>query len=134
MLFRNNTKKYILTFVSSAFFLLTPIVTFAAGCQTGIRDAESALAWPLCMLSTYLIPILMSAEVVVFLIAVIRFMVNAENKDARQKSRQMMLWAIIALFVSFALFGLVLFIQNSLGIGGGGTIRPPQLPETVFIS
>lgn len=73
------------------------------------------------------IPLLVAVAIAYFIFSIIKY-VGAKDEEAQAAGRKMMLNAIIALFVVLSLWGLVKFIQNSLGITGG-QVNSTDLPN-----
>ncbi len=75
--------------------------------------------------------LLMTVAFIVFLLAVI-FYINkrrAGDGDGFKQAGNMLLGSVFALFVMVAVWGMVYFLSNALGIGiGGCTSRPSTLP------
>jgi hypothetical protein len=75
--------------------------------------------------------LLMTVAFIVFLLAVI-FYINKRrsgDSDGFRQAGNMLLGSVFALFVMVAVWGMVFFISNALGIGVGGcTSRPSSLP------
>jgi len=110
---------------------LMPHIALAAGsgsaCSLALTQLEDIATGPMCFLSKIIIPLLILLEIVIFIYGVIRYFMNSGSEAERTKGNKFMVWGIFAIFVTFAVWGLVAFLQNSLQIGAGGTIRPPQL-------
>ena len=102
---------------------LLPVIALAQGnFQNLVGLAEAAL------------DIINIVLVIVFVIAILVFAwgivkyISASGDPAKVKeARGFLWWGILGVFVLAAMFGLVQFIGNSLGIdtSGGGTIEPP---------
>jgi hypothetical protein len=72
-----------------------------------------------------LIPLVVSIALLAFFWGMTKFIANAGNETARARGRQLMVSGIIAFAVMSSLWGIVGFIQDSLGIGGQQTIAIP---------
>jgi hypothetical protein len=71
--------------------------------------------------------LLLSLAVICFFYGIVRFiwsMRQGEGKAA-EAGKKFMLWGIFAIFVIFSIYGIVIFIQSTLGIKGGGSIERP---------
>jgi len=78
---------------------------------------KGILDYPTCIINRYLIPIATFGALLLFMIGIIRYVVNADKDEERKKGSQFIMWGLIALFVMLAIWGLVAFIQNTLQIG-----------------
>ena len=108
-------KKY----TKNILFALTfsfPIFAFAAldGVR-GLIDAFRGLLRPI-------IPILLGLSLVYFFWGIGQFILHAGDQKAREEGKQKILWGVIALFVFISIYGIILFIANTLGITPGGNI------------
>jgi membrane protease YdiL (CAAX protease family) len=65
-------------------------------------------------LSGAIMPLLFSLALALFIWGVAEFIRNSDNKDARQKGREKMLWGIIALFVMVTFIGLTSVLTNTV--------------------
>ena len=74
----------------------------------------------------YLMPILIIIGVLYVAWGVIGF-VTKTNEEERAKSKGAILYGVIGLFVIVSIWGLVRFLQSTLGIGGGG-LNANQIP------
>jgi uncharacterized transporter YbjL len=77
------------------------------------------------------VPILIGLAVIVFLYGVLKFILHANDADARKEGRSYMLWAIIGIVVMVSVWGLVVFVQNTFGLESQGQnpVPTPQLPR-----
>lgn len=79
----------------------------------------------LCFTNKFFVPILGMSGLLLFIWGVTQYVINANNEEAREKGRQVIMWGIIALTVMVTLFGLVRVLVVTLGIETGVAI--PQL-------
>ncbi|MBX4199132.1 hypothetical protein KW800_02590 [Candidatus Parcubacteria bacterium] len=68
------------------------------------------------------IPLTVALALLAFLFGLMKFVFKAGDESAQEEGKRVMLWGIIALFVMVAVWGLVKFVAESLGIGTGGTV------------
>ena len=71
-----------------------------------------------------LVLIILALALVFFLWGVAKFILNAGDPAEQSKGKSIMFWGLIALFVMTAVWGLVAFIQDELGIGDADVERP----------
>ena len=45
----------------------------------------------------------------------------------KQRGKTIMIYGIIVLFVMVSIWGIVSILQNTFGVGSGGSIRPPTI-------
>ncbi|MES2214256.1 MAG: hypothetical protein V4465_02595 [Patescibacteria group bacterium] len=72
------------------------------------------------------IPILMSLALLFFLWGIANFIRNAADTKAHADGRQMMIWAVVALFVMISYYAI---IQAAQGDVFGVSFGQPRLPE-----
>ena len=100
----------------------TPAVAFAQsnfGLVTNILDGVRTVL-------NYVLPIVIVLGVIWTIWGVIQFVTNT-NEEERAKAKMHIIYGIVGLFVVISLFGLVGFLQNVLGIGGG-SLQQNQIP------
>lgn len=100
--------------------VFAPLLAFA---QTPIANLLSQIRG----LINILIPLLVSAAIAYFIFSLIKYIGSKDEKE-RADGQKMMINAVIALFVILSLWGLVRFIQNSLGVSSG-SINSSELPN-----
>jgi hypothetical protein len=77
----------------------------------------------------FLIPMTVALALLFFFWGLAKFILHADNEDARAGGKQIMVWGIVALFVAISIWGIVYFIQRELGIGAySEPVGFPQLP------
>lgn len=117
-------KKYYRTFYV-LLALLLPVISFAQG--TGIQDLLEDGG----RLLTLILPILIAVEFIIFLIGIMRFYMTPDTgSDSFMSGNAFLVFGVISLFVTVAIFGLVAVLQNTVGVSSGGSITAPQLNET----
>lgn len=78
-----------------------------------------------------IIPVLVSLALVAFFWGLIKFLFMTNgDEDGRKDARQMMIYAVIALFVMTAIWGLVGFIGSSTGIDSNAGAPTIKIPST----
>ncbi len=66
------------------------------------------------------LPIVVALGLLAFFFGLAKFIFNAGDEEARKQARGIMIWGIVALFVMVAVWGLVKFIGDAVGITPGG--------------
>lgn len=124
-------KKFRLLSVA-AFTLLTPLVAAAQAANSGggvcSYDIDSiAVVFHLfgCILSTAVLPMLVTLAIIVFIWGVVKYISKADDSTEREEGRKFMLYGIIGLFVIVSVWGLVGIIQGTFGLSTNPLI--PQL-------
>jgi hypothetical protein len=70
-----------------------------------------------------LTPITVAAALLVFFFGLIGFIRNGADEN-----KKYMIWGIVALFVMVSVWGLVRFLQNTIGVDSRGLDRVPCVP------
>jgi hypothetical protein len=117
--------------IVAALVYVLPLVVMA---QTPVPDAvpeqeggaRSLLGWLKIVLSRYIIPIIISLALVLFLFGLLSYITAGADEEKRGTARNYMIYGIIALFVMVSVWGLVAILNRTFGIGQGGT--PKSLP------
>ena len=78
-----------------------------------------------------LIPLLMAAALVVFFWGLIQY-IRSSGEGEHKTGQNIMIAGIVSLFVMVSVWGLVRFLQSTLGISGGQSIEPPQVPPIQY--
>lgn len=63
-----------------------------------------------------LIPLAASVALLYFFWGMAKFILNAGSEEGREEGKHIMVWGIIALFCIIAVWGLVSFVGEALGI------------------
>ncbi len=82
------------------------------------------------IVNAYVIPFIIGLAVILFLIGVLKYIMNADNEEERKKGAQGMIYGIIGLVVMFSFWGLIRFVQSSFGLKDGANsngLVPPQI-------
>jgi hypothetical protein len=64
-----------------------------------------------------------------FFWGLVKFISRAGDEKAIEEGRRLMIWGIVALFVMVSVWGLVLFLQQQLGIHAGLPFTVPVFPN-----
>ena len=110
---------YLIPLVALAF----PAVAFAQlGNVTDLLESIQGIV-------DLLIPIAIGLAFLAFIWGLAVFIFKAGDEEAKEKGRRIMIGGIIALFVILAIWGILEFIGNALGIDVGENIeRIPNVP------
>ncbi|MES2214258.1 MAG: hypothetical protein V4465_02605 [Patescibacteria group bacterium] len=65
------------------------------------------------------LPLVVGLALLGFFWGLMKFIFAAGDEDKRKEARQIMIYGVIALFVMVAVWGLVAFVGNALGISVG---------------
>lgn len=65
-----------------------------------------------------LLALIFAASAVVFVWGVVKYILGADNEEARSTGSQHMLWGIIGMFIIVAIGGIIAIIRNTITGGG----------------
>jgi hypothetical protein len=116
-----NMKKFI--YVTMSFVPLLASAQTAASTVSGLGTVITSIRTVLNML----IPVLIALAVVYFFWGLVTYIRASGDEKARAAGKSQMLWGIIAIAVMVSIFGLVAWLQNTLGIQGGTVPVIPQI-------
>ena len=97
-------------FIISAFVLGSPLVAGAA-----TTDVASLFEY-LTDLIAGLVPFIISLAVLFFLWGVFKFVASGDDEEKRASGRQLMINGVIAIFVMVSIWGLVAFLEDTVGL------------------
>ena len=75
-----------------------------------------------------LIPLLGVIALLVFVLGVGRFIKSTQNEKEIEKTKNLLIWGVVGLFVLFTIWGIVTFIRAEFGFGG--EVGIPQFNTT----
>jgi len=95
--------------------LFSPIVVFA---QTQPSSPAGMSISQVYALVQYLVPLMVSIAVLLFLWGIVKFIANIGNEEARKAGKELMIWGMVAIFVMVSFWGIIGYVQQSLGLIG----------------
>lgn len=109
-------------FAAAGGIALAPAIAMAQNFQNLIGLAESALD-----VTNIVLVIVFVLALLVFAWGIVKYITAAGDPAKVKEARGFLWWGILGVFVLAAMFGIVQFIGNSLGIdtSGGGSVEPP---------
>ena len=78
-----------------------------------------------------LIPLLIAIAVLVFFWGIVKFIFHADDERAVEEGKQLMVWGMIAIFVMVALWSILGYFQQELGLTSSNLGVLPQMPDFV---
>ena len=78
------------------------------------------------------VPILLGLAVLVFFWGLVKFINHADDEKALEEGKQLMIWGMIAVFIMVALWGIIGWIQQNLGLNVSTSLGTlPAMPDNV---
>ena len=98
------------------------------GCTSSacVRDILTLLQYIMFLIQNYLVSLMFALAIIFFLWNVLAFIYNPGDANGRTETLKNIGLSLVALFVMFAIYGIIAFISNSTGIGIGGSIEIPR--------
>jgi hypothetical protein len=111
-------KIYKIGFVAS--FVASPLFAnaFLEGTRTRLESVQE-------IVKTLIIPIIFTLALLCFFWGIVKYIWS--EGQGKEEGRKIMIWGIVALFVMASVWGLVGFVQNSIGIDAGTTPTIPTI-------
>ena len=101
--------------ISLLLFFPSILVKAASG-----RRLESFLDWVLETIET-LSALGFSVGILIFFLGVTRFIRKADDSSAQEGGRRLLVWGIVVFLVMSSLWGIIIYFQDSFGLGGFGS-------------
>lgn len=98
-----------------------PVLAFAQ--LTNVEGIVTAIG----RIVTNAIPIVFGIIVIAFFWGLVKFIFSQGDETAKTDAKKIMLWGVIAMFVAASIWGLVLFMRTSLGVGSDSSITIPTV-------
>jgi hypothetical protein len=81
---------------------------------------QSLVGILLVIIEDALIPLVLSAGVVVFMFGIVKYIAGGDDEQKRSSGRQFMIWGIVGFFVILGVQQLVGILVATFGLGGAG--------------
>ncbi|MDP6388036.1 MAG: hypothetical protein QGG63_02070 [Candidatus Pacebacteria bacterium] len=101
---------------------LAPMVAFAATTLGNVLEDIGNLIG----LAT---PIIVGLALLAFFVGLVKLIFSAGNEEEKKKSKGIMIWGIIALFVMVSVWGLVNLLGDTFDIDTTDTMRVPTVED-----
>ena len=115
-------KKYALIPLAAA---LLPFVAFAQS-SGGVSQLLRDLAGWIDIAT----PIVFALAFLAFFWGLLRYIFAKGDPASTESGRNIMIWAVIALFVMVSIFGIIRLLQETFHISGAGVPTLPEVPAT----
>jgi len=109
-----------------ALLAASPLLVSAQSVSTNC-GLPGDLAYTICRIAGFIniiIPILISAAVLVFIWGVIGYVLGG-SEEAKDEGKKRMLYGLIGLLVIVSIWGIVSIVKNTFGITNGSNIAIP---------
>ena len=115
--------KKVIYFVMS----FAPVLALAQDAQTTTGNLET-LVRGLGRVINVIIPVLFAVAILFFFWGLIQFLRSAGDPEAQKAGKAHMIYGIIAIFVMVSIYGLVAWLQSTLGVTNTSTTTLPEIP------
>jgi hypothetical protein len=106
-----------------AVVLFAPALALA---QTNFGNLDAIVAFIKRTIAA-LIPVLIGLAIIYFFWGLIKYIRSAGDPKAASEGKSIMIYGVIAIAVMLSIYGLVTWLQTTLGISNAGTIQPPTV-------
>ena len=87
-------------------------VPFVAGAQTITEGTVTGIFTSIQNIVNAALPVIISIAVLLFLWGLVKYLLNADDAEARASSRSLMIWGVVIIFVMISVWGLVNFLGD----------------------
>ena len=101
-----------------------PVLAFAQANLNGISNLVTQAG----QIVAKVIPIMFAIAIIYFFWGLIQFIRGAGDPKARAEGRGIMIYGVIAIAVMISIYGLVFWLQNTLGVGNQTSLPLPTVP------
>ena len=78
-----------------------------------------------------LVPFLGAVAFLAFVLGVARFIKSTSDGKEIEKSKNLLIWGIVGMFILITIWGVIAFLRGEFGFGEG-TPGIPQIPKQIF--
>ncbi len=112
-------KKFIYTALAFA-----PTLAFAQANLGGISNLVTQIG----QIVAKIIPIMFALAIIYFFWGLVKYIQSAGDPKAADAGKSIMIYGVIAIAVMVSIYGLVAWLQGTLGINPGGSVVLPTVP------
>jgi hypothetical protein len=116
--------KNTLSNIGIATITLSPSFTFAQE-----EGSLSTLVPKIGLIVNQLVPIVSTIVVLVFFYGLVKFVLSAGDEESSKKARSYMIRGILGMFVMATIWGIIGFMQNTIGNTEGPTVINLKIPD-----
>lgn len=106
---------------------LFPVLAFAQDAN-GTLGKITELVEGAANILKLLIPMAFALAIIYFFYGVAKYISSAGDPKKADEGKSIMIYGVIAIAVMASVYGLVAYLQSTLGVDPGGTIEIPEVP------
>lgn len=106
---------------------LLPTLALATGGQQTLSNLTGFVNQAKVILGL-LIPMAFALAIIYFFYGVAKFILSAGDPAAAEKGKSIMIYGVIAIAVMASVYGIVAYLQNTIGVNPNSTITVPSVP------
>ena len=125
-MFSSNISSKVVGFSSLVSFF-SPLVALAQG-SAPVTSVDSALEVAKALI-TQVTPFIIGLGVFVILFGVFRYVVQADNEEARKSGQKFIFWGVIGVFVMISIWGLVNILVGTVPLDTTPGESPELFPQ-----
>lgn len=88
----------------------------STACTSNIQKFADLMNFATCIMNRFLLTIAISFAAIYFVWGVVQYVLAPASAEERKKSKQVMLWGILSLFVIVSVWGIVAAMRQLVGI------------------
>lgn len=118
--------------ISLTLLLTLPLVAYAQG-VTSLNTSFGQIGGSINAFTSgivkSLITLFATMAMAAFFFGIVKYIWGFRNGEEKEitNGKKFMIWSLLALFVMFSVWGIIIFFQNTLGIGGNNRILIPEV-------
>ena len=109
-------KKHLIRYIAGSATLAVPVLGFASSHNSPGLGTFETVVKDLGSIINSLIPIASGLALLAFFFGLAKYIFQADDEEAKEQGRRIMIGGIVALFLIAALGGIIEFLSNILGI------------------
>ena len=102
-----------------------PVMAFAQG--TGLDTVNQNIITPISHAVSLLIPVAFGLAVLFFFYGVAMYILAAGDPKKASEGKSIMIYGVIALAVMASIWGLVIYLQDTLGVNNATSVPTPTV-------
>ncbi len=105
---------------------LFPVLAFAGGANATLGNITT-LVQAAGNILKLLIPMAFALAIIYFFYGVAKYIGNAGDPKKADEGKSIMIYGVIAIAVMASVYGIVAYLQSTIGIGNVNSITPPTV-------
>jgi hypothetical protein len=104
------------TYTSSGGLLNGTNTNSSFTCNTTLTTFADVIYYVACIMNQYLIGILVTLATIYVIWGIVQYVLSPDSVEERAKSRQVIIWGILSMFIIISVWGIIQFFRTTIGI------------------